>query len=65
MPWADIVKFKNPSVNERAMLRARTKMQEEGQLFKRPVYGNTCVYSLTELQVLGFFCSFHPLSLSP
>ena len=51
MPWADIVKYRNPSVNDRAMLRARTRMQEEGQLFKRPVYGNTCVYSLTESQV--------------
>ena len=51
MPWADIVRFRNPSVNERAMIRARTRMQEEGQLFKRPVYGNTCVYSLTESQV--------------
>ncbi len=51
MPWADIVRFRNPSVNERAMMRARTRMQEEGQLFKRPVYGNTCVYSLTASQV--------------
>ena len=51
MPWADIVRFRNPSVNERAMVRARTRMQEEGLLFKRPVYGNTCVYSLTDFQV--------------
>lgn len=55
MPWFDIVRFRNPSVNERAMLRARTRMQEEGRLFKRPIYGNTCVYSLTDVQVyLGF-----------
>ena len=54
MLWADIVRFRNPSVNDRAMLRARTRMQEEGQLFKRPVYGNTCVYSLSESQVI--FC---------
>jgi hypothetical protein len=57
MPWADIVRFRNPSVNDRAMLRARTRMQEEGQLFKRPVYGNTCVYSLSDSQVQVPFVS--------
>ena len=44
--WGDLVARRNPLINERTMIRGRANLLAQGRLFKRPVMGNTCVYSL-------------------
>ena len=44
--WVDLVARRNPRINERTMIRGRANLLAQERLFKRPVMGNTCVYSL-------------------